>query len=69
MTCLLDRETYRRWESYFNGNGLSLPDRYEIRDYSPLPDRPQAPQPPHKKSRQDPVKSKADRLAELWTEA
>ena len=75
MTCLLDRETYRRWESYFNGNGLSLPDRYEMRDYTPaaLPDRPQAPQPPHKKSRQEPrqeaVKSKADRLAKLWTEA
>ena len=68
MTCLLDRETYRRWERYFNGNGLSLPDRYEMRDctLTALPDRPQA---PHKKSRQEPVKSNADRLAKLWTEA
>ena len=73
MTCLLDRETYRRWECYFNGNGLPLPDRYEMRDYTPapLPDHPQAPRPPHKKPRPEPVKvkSKAARLAKLWAEA
>ena len=75
MTCLLDRETYRRWECHFNGNGLPLPDRYEMRDYTPapLPDQPQAPRPPRKKSRQEPrkepLKSKADRLAKLWAEA
>ena len=73
MTCLLDRETYRRWESYFNGNGLPLPAHYEMRDYTPapLPDHPQVPRPPHKKPRQEPVKSNLDldRLAKLWTEA
>ena len=75
MTCLLDSESYRRWESYFNGKGLPLPAHYEMRDntQAPLPDHPQAPRPPHKKPRQEPrqepVKSKADRLAELWTEA
>ena len=75
MTCLLDRETYSRWESYFNGNGLPLPARYEMRDNTPapLPYHPPAPRPPHKKSvqepRQEPVKSRADRLAKLWTEA
>ena len=73
MTCLLDRETYRRWERYFNANGLPLPARYEMRDYTPapLPDHPQVPRPPHKKPRPEPVKvtSKAARLAKLWTEA
>ena len=50
MTCLLDRETYRRWESYFNGNGLPLPAHYEMRDYTPapLPNHPQVPRPPQK---------------------
>ena len=69
MACLLDSEAYRRWESYFNGKGLPLPAHYEMRDdtAAPLPDHPQAPRPPHKK-RQEPVKSSADRLAELWTE-
>src|SRR3954463_1960258 len=75
MTCLLDRETYRRWESYFNDNGLPLPPHYEMRappaplphhQRAPLPDPPQAL--PHNKPRQEPVKSKADRLARLWTE-
>ena len=44
MTCLLDRETYRRWESYFHANGLPLPARYEMRDntLAPLPDHPPA---------------------------
>ena len=53
MTCLLDRETYRRWESYFNGNGLPLPAHYEMRDYTPapLPNHPQVPRPPHKNPR------------------
>ena len=73
MTCLLDRETYRRWESYFHANGLPLPARYEMRDYTaaPLPDYPQVPRSPHKKPRPEPVKvkSKAARLAKLWTEA
>ena len=71
MTCLLDRETYQRWKRYFNGNGLPLPARYEMRDRAPapLPDHPQAPRPQHKKPRQEPVKSKADRLAKLWSEA
>ena len=75
MTRLLDRETYRRWERYFNGKGLPLPTHYEIRDYRPAPrtDHPQVPRPQHKKPRQEPrngpVKSNADRLAKLWTEA
>ena len=49
MTCLLDRETYRRWESYFNGNGLPLPAHYEMRDYTPAP-LPNHPQVPRQKS-------------------
>ena len=71
MTCLLDRETYRRWESYFNANGLPLPAHYEMRDYTPapLPDHPQVPRPPHKNPRQEPVMSNLDldRLVKLWS--
>ena len=59
--------------AHFNGNGLPLPDRYEMRDHTPapLPDRPQAPRSPHKKLRPEPVKvkSKVARLAKLWIEA
>ena len=71
MTCLLDREAYRRWERYFNGNGLPLPAHYEMRDDTPAPRprRPQAARAPRKKPRQEPAKNKVDRLAKLWTEA
>ena len=34
MTCLLDRETYRRWERWFNHHRqMAMPDRYEMREY------------------------------------
>lgn len=34
MVCILDRETYRRWERWFNqSREMAIPDRYQARDY------------------------------------
>ena len=60
MTCLLDRETYRRWESYFNRNGLPMPAHYEMRDYTPAPLPDTRGRGRHKKPRQEPVMSNLD---------
>jgi len=34
MVCLLDRETYNRWERWFNERRqMAIPDHYQARDY------------------------------------